>query len=86
MIMACDTDPGNHEAHASGLAALLQIENSPLVLLDSVRSGWSLLNSKVQVSSSRGSCVYCLMFATSSLDYSQCHVHAVAVRIWMVCY
>ncbi|KAL2859229.1 hypothetical protein BJX68DRAFT_226018 [Aspergillus pseudodeflectus] len=43
MIMARDTAPGNHAAHAGGLAALLRIENDPLSLLEAVCSGQSLL-------------------------------------------
>ncbi|KAL3446437.1 hypothetical protein BJX65DRAFT_131202 [Aspergillus insuetus] len=43
IIMARDTAPGNHAAHAGGLAALLQIGNDPLSLLESVCSRRSLL-------------------------------------------
>jgi hypothetical protein len=50
MIMARDTAPGNHAAHAGGLAALLRIENDPLSLLEAVYSGRSLLPSALRVS------------------------------------
>ncbi|KAL2831551.1 hypothetical protein BDW59DRAFT_182191 [Aspergillus cavernicola] len=48
MIIAGDTDPGHHSAHAGGLAALLQIKNNPLALLEAVRADRSLLPSKAQ--------------------------------------
>ncbi|KAK0516280.1 hypothetical protein JMJ35_000883 [Cladonia borealis] len=38
MIMAGDSYPGNHNAHARGVAAILQIENSPLELFGAIRS------------------------------------------------
>lgn len=50
MIIAGDTNPGYHNAHASGLAALLQIENNPLALLEAVRSGHPLLFNRLPVS------------------------------------
>ncbi|EED12122.1 C6 transcription factor, putative [Talaromyces stipitatus ATCC 10500] len=43
MIMAGETDPGHHNAHAGGLAAILQIENSPRGLLHAARSGHPLV-------------------------------------------
>ncbi|KAL2812315.1 hypothetical protein BJX63DRAFT_421877 [Aspergillus granulosus] len=43
MIMARDTDSGNHRAHSYGLAALLQIENLPLSLIEAMRLGRLLL-------------------------------------------
>ncbi|KAL2867803.1 putative C6 transcription factor [Aspergillus lucknowensis] len=48
MIMAGNTDLGNHRAHAGGLAALLKIKNNPLALLEAVGSGRSLLGNKSQ--------------------------------------
>ncbi|KAI9733836.1 MAG: hypothetical protein M1818_007103 [Claussenomyces sp. TS43310] len=52
MIMASDAHPSSHNAHARGVAAILQIENSPLDLFGAVqfiRSGHSLvLNGVVQ--------------------------------------
>ncbi|KAL4783589.1 hypothetical protein BJX76DRAFT_368333 [Aspergillus varians] len=50
MMLADGIDSGNHRAHAGGLAALLQIENSPLALLAAVSLGWSLLANGGQVS------------------------------------
>lgn len=50
MIIAKVADPGNHEAHAKGLAAILQIENSPLDLFGAVhliRSNHPLLSGGV---------------------------------------
>lgn len=53
MMIAGDADPGNHKAHARGVAAILQIENSPLDLFGAVhfiRSGHPLVsNGVVQV-------------------------------------
>lgn len=50
MIMAGESNPGHHNAHAGGMAAILQIENSPLGLLQAARSGHPLvLNRMVQV-------------------------------------
>jgi hypothetical protein len=37
--MASETDHGAHEAHAKGLAALMEIGHLPLNLLGTVRSG-----------------------------------------------
>ncbi|KAL4819964.1 hypothetical protein BDW67DRAFT_154393 [Aspergillus spinulosporus] len=49
MIMAGESNPGHHNAHAGGMAAILQIENSPLGLLQAARSGHPLvLNRMVQ--------------------------------------
>ncbi|THC94915.1 hypothetical protein EYZ11_005598 [Aspergillus tanneri] len=49
MIIAGETNPGHHNAHAGGVAAILQIENSPLSLLQAARSGHPLvLNRMVQ--------------------------------------
>lgn len=48
--MTDGTDLRHHRAHAGGLAALLQIENSPLALLNAVRSGRSLLAGESHVS------------------------------------
>jgi hypothetical protein len=52
MVMAHDTAPGNHAAHAGGLAALLRIENDPLSLLEAVCSGRSPLRNSLRVSAS----------------------------------
>jgi hypothetical protein len=53
MIVANESHPGYHNAHARGVAAILQIENSPLDLFGAVqfvRSGHPLvLNGAVQV-------------------------------------
>lgn len=52
MIIAGETNPGYHNTHAGGLAAIMQVENSPLGLLQAVISSHPLtLNSRVQVSS-----------------------------------
>ncbi|KAL2802931.1 hypothetical protein BJX63DRAFT_437405 [Aspergillus granulosus] len=49
MIIAGESNPGHHDAHAGGMAAILQIENSPLGLLQAARSGHPLvLNGMVQ--------------------------------------
>ncbi len=53
MITAGETHPGNHKAHARGVAAILQIDTSPLDLFRAVRfiqSGHPLVsNGVVQV-------------------------------------
>ena len=53
MIIAGEAHPGNHNAHARGVAAILQIQSSPLDLFGAVQfiqSGHPLvLNGVVQV-------------------------------------
>lgn len=72
--MADGTDLRHHRTHAGGLAALLQIENSPLALLDVVRSGRSLLAGESNVSV----CRYRTRYPASDCDRnSGCsHRHA----------
>ena len=50
MITAAETHPGNHKAHARGVAAILQIDTSPLDLFGAVRfiqSGHPLVSNGV---------------------------------------
>ncbi|KAJ5538369.1 hypothetical protein N7494_007848 [Penicillium frequentans] len=47
MVVAEEANPGHHTAHAGGVAAILQIENNPLELVQAVLSGHPLvLNGK----------------------------------------
>ncbi|KAJ5639453.1 uncharacterized protein N7484_007315 [Penicillium longicatenatum] len=47
MIVAEEANPGHHTAHAGGVAAILQIENNPLGLVQAILSGHPLvLNGK----------------------------------------
>ena len=49
MIVAEETNPGHHTAHAGGVAAILQIENNPLELVAAVLSGHPLVLNGKQV-------------------------------------
>lgn len=44
--MTTETNHGAHEAHAKGLAALMNIRNTPLSLLGSVPSGNTSIHNK----------------------------------------
>ena len=49
MIVAEESNPGHHTTHAKGVAAILQIENSPLEIVQAVLSGHPLIDSGKQV-------------------------------------
>jgi hypothetical protein len=49
MIVAEEANPGHHTAHAGGVAAILQIENNPLGLVQAILSGHPLVLNGKQV-------------------------------------
>lgn len=83
MVVAEEANPGHHTAHAGGVAAILQIENNPLELVQAVLSGHPLVLNGKKV----GFSVYLLYCDLMSRRImSRLHVaQAVLIRVYIIC-